>query len=89
MKRNSRGMRASTWTWCTALVALSALVGTWNATDPAAEPVARQSHEAQHDGDQIDLHKMESTLAQAGCPGWMVLASEGQAATVELAGARA
>lgn len=79
-----------------AIVGLSALMGIWHAEDPGAKylppslPMTAASDVQPHDSvtQQLPssvlaspvLQQMESTLAQAGCPGWMVLASEGEAA---------
>ncbi|MGI9429057.1 MAG: hypothetical protein ACR2NM_10390, partial [Bythopirellula sp.] len=83
MRQDVQAIRGGPWRWCAAIVGLSALVGAWNAQDPSA---AKRSTEQQLQATTVadktpsKLEKIESTLAQAGCPGWLVLASEGEAA---------
>ena len=69
-------------TWCAVAVALSALVGVWHARKPAPNTAAPQKSAERCCSEnkllkQVDYQQIESTLAQAGCPGWMVMASEG------------
>jgi len=72
--------------WFVVIVSLSALVGVWNASAPhpgSLPPTlrAKATGEAkQRTAKHSPLEQIESTLAQAGCPGWMALASEGEAA---------
>jgi len=86
MRRSERRILSGPWSWCTAIVGLSVLVGVWNAKDPRANrlshtPRATTTSATEHDfAKATPLEQIESTLAQAGCPGWMVLASEGEAA---------
>jgi len=92
MRRTVHGRIGGLWAWCAAIVGLSVLVGSWNAVDPhpavlpctpraTIAPTAVQDLAAPTPHAQTGpLEQIESTLAQAGCPGWMVLASEGQAA---------
>ena len=78
MRWNVQGTWSRPSSWFAAIVGLSALVGVWNAEDPFAVSLQHSPPETTHEA--IPLEKIESTLAQAGCPGWMVLASEGEAA---------
>ena len=57
-------------------------MGVWNAENPRAEelPTTSASASDQAWADDKRLEQIGSTLAQAGCPGWMVLAEEGEAA---------
>lgn len=69
------------WYWCAVIVASSGLFGYLHADAPqvAAErpqPISTPHHLP----NQATFEQMELTLAQAGCPGWMVLASEGESA---------
>lgn len=75
MTRYVHKNRNRPWVWCVAIVAVSALVGAWNAQVPLVDrnPKPRPA-------DPTAIEQIESTLAQAGCPGWMVLASEGEGA---------
>ncbi len=93
MMRTKRRHFGGPWGWCAAVVGLSALVGVWNASNPHVRTHARNlSHspgttlvgEDPSLSSAIPLEKIEATLAQAGCPGWMVLASEGEAAFQQL-----
>ena len=80
MKRKQRGTINRPWTWCAVLVSLSAVVGVWNAQeiDTRQDVQADSTTVSRHE--EIDLEQIEATLAQAGCPGWMVLAGEGESA---------
>ncbi|MCG8449837.1 MAG: hypothetical protein MI725_09700, partial [Pirellulales bacterium] len=87
MMRVERRIFVKLWAWCAASVPLSVLVGLWHAQSPTTEvEVAATSAETDSTPEtfarQVDYEQIESTLAQAGCPGWMVLASEGEAALV-------
>ncbi len=66
------------WAWCAIVIVGSALVGAWNAQAPhfstLQEPISPTKQPAS------PIEQIEATLAQAGCPGWMVLASEGESA---------
>ncbi len=70
--------------WFLIVVGLSALVGVWNAQEDVQDrrriSTPSVTEVVAVNDDTIPLEKIESTLAQAGCPGWMVLASEGEAA---------
>ena len=84
MKRTERRNLSRPTVWFVIVVGLSALVGLWNAeesredtTSPSLPEVANKT---------TSLEQIEMTLAQAGCPGWMVLASEGEAALKPPAG---
>ena len=86
MKQIERGKLGGPWVWCTLFVVLSTLVGIWNAAgfaekQPAYTTLAPAARAAQHDLNKpTTFQQIEATLAKAGCPGWMVLASEGEAA---------
>ncbi len=75
MKRNVPKSRYRPWLWGASIVAVSALVGVWNANDPTPVPQPDPVPNG-----PTTIEKIESTLAQAGCPGWMVLATEGESA---------
>ncbi|NOZ40768.1 MAG: hypothetical protein GXP24_11155 [Planctomycetes bacterium] len=78
MKQTKRVLLNRPTVWFVIVVGISALVGAWNAEAPLA---STQQLASVHVSQQaIPLEQMESTLAQAGCPGWIVLASEGEAA---------
>lgn len=66
------------WAWCTAVTVLSALVGVWNAEEPQPRQKPRETKSEWETASSLE--RIESTLAQAGCPGWMVLATEGESA---------
>ena len=83
MKRTEPKNWSRPTVWFLILVGLSALVGIRNAQvrrgvaiSPPRQIASRQVVAEK----SLPLEKIESTLAQAGCPGWMVLASEGEAA---------
>ncbi len=84
MRRTERRNSFRPTLWIAAVVGLSAVVGIWNAEDPLAGDCGDIPSEnfsravASEAVDPTRLELMESTLAQAGCPGWMVLASEGE-----------
>ncbi|MDZ4658540.1 MAG: multiheme c-type cytochrome [Bythopirellula sp.] len=79
MKRNSENWWESIWLAAAAVMGLSALVGVWHSR---AQPVKPDTHHsniqlASNDASHERIEQIEQALAQAGCPGWMVLASEG------------
>ena len=85
MKRVAQKILKNPLTWCTAAIALSTLVGVWHAHDAITAPLGtwKSSEICCPQNDlikQVDYEQIEATLAQAGCPGWMVLASEGESA---------
>ncbi len=77
MKGKQLGWGGGPWLLGVLVVAISALVGYWHA-QPLSSPESTRYEEIElvdHSSNQIE--KIEQALAQAGCPGWMVLASEG------------
>jgi hypothetical protein len=79
MRRNTQSILERTWLGIAAVVGLSALVGWWHAQTPPALEQADESHIQLVSGElpNDNFGQIEQALAQAGCPGWMVLASEG------------
>lgn len=75
-QRHKPGSRL--WAWCTAVTVLSVLVGVWNAEEPQPRQKPRETKSEWEAASSLE--RIESTLAQAGCPGWMVLATEGESA---------
>jgi hypothetical protein len=61
------------------VLVLSLLVGVWQARveEHALAEVEREMQALALDSDSERCEQIEQALAQAGCPGWMVLASEG------------
>ena len=80
MKRTEHKNLSRPTVWFVIVVGLSALIGVWNAQDERSDSKSSVQDEQMVAIATIPLEKIESTLAQAGCPGWMVLASEGEAA---------
>jgi hypothetical protein len=68
-----------TWLYAAAIVLLSVLVGLWNARTTELPPLLDDPHIGSTVTGEADerFEQIEAALAQAGCPGWMVLASEG------------
>lgn len=83
MTQNLRESRGKTWLGGAVVVVLSALLGIWqaNAPQPINTPAEKlqvpQIKPVAHFDRQIHADRIEQALAQAGCPGWIVLASEG------------
>ena len=79
MRQNSQNCWERTWLGIATVVGLSTLVGVWHAQKPRATTTACHSVIQLASNDQSTEHveQIEQALAQAGCPGWMVLASEG------------
>ncbi len=79
MKRNSENWWESIWLAVAAVVGLSALVGVWHGRAQSVQPDTHYSdiQLASNDASHERIEQIEQALAQAGCPGWMVLASEG------------
>jgi hypothetical protein len=79
MKQRPPSIWGSTWLCAAAIALLSALVGVWNAQTPTLPPLVDDPLKATTVGNETDerFEQIEAALAQAGCPGWMVLASEG------------
>ena len=66
-----------------AVVLISALVGIWHADETEKRrlaDIAVDSNPSQDLEEKAYLLEMERALAQAGCPGWIPLASEGESA---------
>ncbi len=78
MNKKERGLLHRPWTWCAIITVGSAIVGAWNTQAPYASPLQESSPATAHAASQVE--QIEAVLAQAGCPGWMVLASEGPSA---------
>jgi len=68
------------WIWCAAIVVASALVGLWKGQTPIAPLSTSPSQSSMLEKPVSMLEKIEAELAQAGCPGWITLASEGEQA---------
>jgi hypothetical protein len=79
MKQRPPSPWKQTWLCAAAIALLSALVGLWHAQSPVVAPLENDSTVASTVGNETDerFEQIEAALAQAGCPGWMVLASEG------------
>jgi len=84
------GILHKPWAWFAFVAVGSVLVGIWNA-QPAptsaeinsalpSQQVTTSTVEHSDSADNSRVDEIEATLAQAGCPGWMVLASEGESA---------
>ena len=86
MKRMKRGSLNVLFAGCVALVAASAVVGIWHARDPLPSvshvhaPPQQDLSNANSTRAPRKVEQLEGMLAQAGCPGWIVLASEGESA---------
>ena len=88
MWKQEWGIQAKLMTWFATAVCLSAIVGWWSAEDvdkvdsPPKTPAEQIYLKSDAQVGQVDFEKIEATLAQAGCPGWMVVASEGESILV-------
>ena len=89
MRLEKRNSNHSPILWAVTIVALSALYGFVYADDPSQELAKKKQTTtvrvesqppSQSQTTQSNFEAIELTLAQAGCPGWMVLASEGEEA---------
>jgi len=67
---------------CSAAILVgSVLVGLWNGQAPIAKPTPAPPASAVAENPKSTLlEQIEAELAQAGCPGWITLASEGEQA---------
>jgi hypothetical protein len=80
MGRHSQNPIDRAWLGLATVIGLSALVGVWQSQAPRAENTSQRGatirlvRSEQHAG---KIEQIEQALAQAGCPGWMVLAGEG------------
>ena len=86
MMRNTSARMGKPLTGVALVLFISAAVGVWRADEiererleslPSAESIPTAAPEID---ETAYLEDIEQALAQAGCPGWMVLASEGEAA---------
>ncbi len=79
MRRNPPSMWERTWLLMAAIMCVSALVGVWQAQPPRAIEASPSTaiQLVSNPPDTRHVEQIEQALAQAGCPGWMVLASEG------------
>ena len=79
MRRSTRSLWDRTWLGLAMVLGLSALVGVWQARieEHALASVEREMQALTSGQEAERFEQIEQTLAQAGCPGWMVLASEG------------
>ena len=88
MWKQERGIQFRLFTWSATAVCLSAIVGWWSTQDTdegsgsAPSPAVAIYLKTDAQGGKVDFEKIEATLAQAGCPGWMVVAGEGQSILV-------
>ncbi|TWU23757.1 hypothetical protein Pla144_39320 [Bythopirellula polymerisocia] len=80
MERKSLGIGVRPWLGGAVVVAISALVGYWHAQPQSAPESSRYSDIVLVDHESDRVEQIEQALAQAGCPGWMVLAGEGPSA---------
>ena len=78
--RNKSGKLGSPLRWIALILLASAAVGIWHADEQERERLASLPTAAPEVDEQEYLQEIEQALAQAGCPGWMVLASEGETA---------
>lgn len=88
MARNRLGKHRNPLALFGAVLLLSAMVGIWQADRVEHDRLAQLDTSYVSDDascvefveEKTYLVEMQKTLAQAGCPGWMTLASEGEAA---------
>ena len=85
MKQKQQARRGWPWLGGVMVLAISALTGYWHAQQAIGpEPVHYEEIELVQ-ATEDRLEKIEHALAQAGCPGWMALASEGPTALSQAA----
>ncbi|QEG33104.1 multiheme c-type cytochrome [Bythopirellula goksoeyrii] len=80
MKGKQLGLNVWPWLGGAMVVVIGTLVGYWHA-EPQPPPESNRYTDIKlvdHTEDRME--KIEQALAQAGCPGWMALASEGPSA---------
>jgi len=75
---------SSSWGWVLGVAVTSLLVGVRHAHDLVPPPTAAQTATAKTPSSSVEsserVERLQGELAQAGCPGWIVLASEGETA---------
>ena len=77
----SKNFLHNLWVCCALVACGSVLVGVWNAqTTQSLSKQEEDSSATIKSPTAKQIEQIESTLARAGCPGWMVLASEGESA---------
>jgi hypothetical protein len=77
MRRSSDSLGERTWLGLAAILGLSALVGVWQSRDKIPDLDTHHFETELDDDEASRFVQIEQALAQAGCPGWMVLASDG------------
>lgn len=80
MKGKLVGLNVSPWLGGVVVVAISALVGSWQAKLQSSPESSHYADIVLVDHETDHIEQVEQALAQAGCPGGMVLASEGSSA---------
>lgn len=80
MPRKGQGIVDKSLVLLAAVVGFSALVGVWNAWGRDHHNAAALRAARADIAGPSRLEQIEAALAQAGCPGWMALASEGESA---------